>query len=228
MVSSPLVRCAEAQPISPAEGEREKLSAILHRLAHEFAERPLGFAELVQVTQGRAFDVLLIFLSLPFLTPVPLPFLSTALGSMMVLIGFRLALGQRPWLPRQMLERKIEGQNLVRLLKAGSHILRWLEILLRPRLQFVHSTWIFQRLAGVLIAISGFFLLLPLPIPLSNLLPASTVLLLAASALERDGVFFLAGCALFAINLVFFGALALGGVEAIGWVLQTTGWGDQE
>src|SRR5215218_735442 len=163
--------------------EREKLSVLLHRLAEEFAERPLGFGELVQVTQGRAYDVLLIFLSLPFITPVPLPFLSTALGSIMALIGVRLALGQRPWLPQRVLQRRIAGRKLVRVLNASSRIIRCLEIFLRPRLAFVHTTLIFQRLTGVLIVFSGILLLLPLPIPLSNILPAGTVLLLAAGAL---------------------------------------------
>lgn len=218
----------EPETAVPASVDREKLSVLLKRLAQEFSARPLGFEELVHVTQGRAYDVLLIFLSLPFLTPVPLPFLSTALGSIMVLIGARLALGQRPWLPQRLLQRKIEGRNLVRLLNAGSRILRWLEILLRPRLAFVHTTWIFQRLTGVLIVISGALLLLPLPIPFSNILPAATVLLLAAGALERDGVFFFAGCLLFAVNVVFFSALAIGGIEAVSWVLQWSGWGDVE
>lgn len=228
MVAPPTEPTSESPDAVPLSEEREKLSIILKRLAEEFSERPLGFDELVHVTHGRAYDVLLIFLSLPFLTPVPLPFLSTAFGSIMVLIGARLALGQRPWLPQRVLERKIEGKYLIRILNAGSRILRWLEIFLRPRLAFVHTTWIFQRLTGVLIVLSGALLLLPLPIPFSNILPAATVLLLAAGALERDGAFFFAGCLLFAVNVVFFGALAIGGMEAVSWALQWSGWGDVE
>lgn len=219
---------ASAADSTPSPEGHEKLSVLLERLAHEFAERPLGFEELVRVTRGRAYDLLLILLSLPFLTPVPLPFLSTALGFIMMLIGVRLALGQRPWLPERFLHRKFSGRHLVRLLHAGSRILRALEVFLRPRLDFVHSTWIFQRLTGVLIVLSGALLLLPLPIPFSNVFPAGTVLLLAAGALERDGIFFFAGCLMFALNVVFFGALAIGGLEAISWVLQWSGWGDKE
>src|SRR4051812_22520287 len=90
-------------PGSASVAKPEKLSVILTRLAGEFAHRPLDFAELVRATQGRAYDALLILLCIPFLTPVPMPFLSTALGSVMVLVGARLALGQRPWLPRRVL-----------------------------------------------------------------------------------------------------------------------------
>ena len=215
-------------PSSPASAslEPEKLSVLLKRLAQEFEERPLTFDELVHSTRGRAYDVLLIFLSLPFLTPIPLPFLSTALGSIMVLIGARLALGQRPWLPKRILQKKIEGKILARLLGTGSRVLQCLEIFLRPRLAFVHTTWVFQRLTGILIVLSGALLLLPLPIPFSNILPAGTVLLLAAGALERDGIFFFAGLLLFAVNVMFFGALAIGGIGAVNWVLQWSGWGD--
>jgi hypothetical protein len=227
MLVSPSNPPTESSPAAP-EPEREKLSVLLKRLASELADHPMDFEELVRVSHGRAYDFLLILLSLPFLTPIPLPFLSTALGSVMVLIGARLTLGERPWLPKRILRHKIEERNLIRVLNAGSCILRWLEIFLKPRLSFVHTTWIFQRLTGALIVISGVLLLLPLPIPFSNILPASTVLLLAAGALERDGVFFFAGLLLFAVNLVFFGALAIGGVEAVRWVLQWSGWGDVE
>lgn len=218
----------DASAAPPAPAEREKLSVLLKRLAQEFAERPVGFEELVRLTQGRAYDVLLILLALPFLTPVPLPFLSTALGSVMVLIGARLAIGRRPWLPQRLLQRKIEGRHFIRLLNAASRLLGWLEIVLRPRFDFVHKAWIFQRVTGVLIVLSGALLLLPLPIPFSNILPAATVLLLAAGALERDGAFFFLGCLLFGVNVIFFGALAVGGVQAVGWVLRWSGWGDLE
>jgi hypothetical protein len=208
---------------TPVPVEREKLSVLLKRLANEFAERPMGFEELVTITQGRAYDVLLIFLCLPFLTPVPLPFLSTAFGAVMMLIGARMAVGQRPWLPQGVRKKQIEGKNLVRVLNAGSKIMGGLEVFLRPRYSFVHTTWVFQRLTGVLIVVSGLFLMAPLPIPFSNIIPAATVLLLAAGALERDGLFFFAGCVLFVVDVVFFGALLFGGVEAVRWILRLTG-----
>jgi hypothetical protein len=56
-------------------------------------------------------------------------------------------------------------------------------------------------------------LLLPLPIPLSNFFPALTVVLLAAAAMERDGLFFIAGSAAFTVTLAYFGLLAFGGAH---------------
>jgi hypothetical protein len=41
------------------------------------------------------------------------------------------------------------------------------------------------------------------------------VVLLAAGAMERDGIFFLAGCAMFSATLAFFGLLAFGGAHLL-------------
>ena len=46
--------------------------------------------------------------------------------------------------------------------------MRWLEILLRPRLRFLHQQVLFRRVSGGLIMTSGLLLLLPLPVPLTN------------------------------------------------------------
>jgi hypothetical protein len=58
-------------------------------------------------------------------------------------------------------------------------------------------------------------LLLPLPIPLTNTLPALTVVLLAVGAMERDGLFYIAGCATFTVTFAYFGLLAFGGAHLL-------------
>jgi hypothetical protein len=63
-------------------------------------------------------------------------------------------------------------------------------------------------------------LLLPLPIPFSNTLPALTVVLLAAAMLERDGYFVVAGLVMFAATLGYFGSLVFGGTAIVRWLHQ--------
>ena len=194
---------------------RITFSEELRRLANQFADRPATLAAILTATQGRGFDLLLVLICLPFITPIPLPGLSTPFGFVVFLIGARLALGRLPWLPRRLLQRELPGGFITKLLKAATRIVRWLEVLLRPRLKFLHEQAVFHRAAGAMIMISGLLLLLPLPVPMSNSLPAITVILLAAGAMERDGVFFLAGCALFVLTIAFFGILAFGGVHIL-------------
>jgi hypothetical protein len=180
-----------------------------------FADRPARLSDILAATQGRGFNLLLLVIGLPFLTPIPLPGLSTPFGFVVLLIGARLALGHQPWLPKKLLHRQLPARFVAKLLGAASRIVRCLEVLLRPRLDFLHEQWIYRRIAGTLIMLSGLLLLLPLPIPLSNSFPALTVVLLAAGAMERDGVFFLAGCAMFSATLAFFGLLAFGGAHLL-------------
>lgn len=97
----------------------------------------------------------------------------------------------------------------------AGRVVKFLERFLRPRLTFLNERRFYRGLAGVLIALSGLFLVLPLPIPFSNGLLAWSVVLLAAAALQRDGLCFLAGCALFVVTATFFVLLALGGAEAL-------------
>jgi len=74
---------------------------------------------------------------------------------------------------------------------------------------------VYRRVAGAIIMKSGLLLLLPLPIPLTNSFPALTIVLIAAGALERDGLFFLAGCGVFASTLVYFTLLAIFGTHIL-------------
>ena len=201
------------QETKPAD--RPTFSEELRHLANEFVDRPATLAGILTATQGRGFDLLLVLIGLPFLTPIPLMGLSTPFGFVVFLIGTRLALGHRPWLPRRLLERELPSGFITKLLSAATRVVRWLEVLLRPRLDFLHEQWLYRRVAGTLIMLSGLLLLLPVPIPLTNSFPALTIVLLAAGAMERDGLFFLAGCAAFMVTLAYFGLLAFGGAHVL-------------
>ncbi len=213
-------------PNRPVDGQpgravaKPLFSQELRSLARQFADRRVCLAELLAATQGRGYNLLLVCIALPFVTPIPLPGVSLPFGVVVTLIGARLAFGQKPWLPQRLLNKELPPRFLDKLLAAASRIVKVLEWLLRPRLVFVQETLVFRRLAGAMIALCGLFMLLPLPLPFSNGLPAGTVLLLAAAALERDGLCFLAGCALFALTTAYFCLLAFGGANAIQRIWQ--------
>ena len=183
----------------------------LRALAERLAGRPAQLREILEATHGRGFNLLLVFIALPFLTPIPLPGFSIPFGLVAFFIGARLALGKKPWLPQKLLVKPLPPGFSGGVLRAAARVVKFLEHLLRPRLAFFHEALVFRRFAGALIMLSGMLLLLPLPLPFSNSLPALTIVLLAAGALERDGAFFLAGCCVFLLTISFFIFLALGG-----------------
>ena len=124
-----------------------------------------------------------------------------------------MMLAQKPWLPSRLTERELPARFLPKLLLAASRGFGKLEKLLKPRLLYPEYPAAFQRASGAVVAVCGLLLLLPLPVPFSNALPAFTIILLAAAGLERDGAVFIAGCAQFLLCLGFFAALCLGGSE---------------
>ena len=58
-------------------------------------------------------------------------------------------------------------------------------------------------------------LLLPLPVPFSNVIPAWGVMLIAGGLLERDGAFIIAGYGASLLTVAFFVAIGVFGVEAV-------------
>lgn len=194
-------------------GLKRSLSSQFARLAARRTERPVRVGELTDALQFRGYNALLIFLALPFVTPVPLPGFSTPFGLVIALLGLRMALGQVLALPQRFTDRELPARLLPKLLLGISRAFRKLERLLRPRLLYPDHPVVFQRASGTIILVCGLLLLLPLPVPFSNAFPAFTILLLAAAGLERDGLVFAAGCVQFLLCLAFFAALGMGGSE---------------
>jgi hypothetical protein len=162
-------------------------------------------------------------LALPFCQPVPLPGLSTVFGTIIALIGLRQCFRLKPWFPARLLDRKFSPRTLGRVLTSTKRLVRALELMLRPRWSFLVEWTLMHRLYRAMICVSGVFLLLPLPVPLSNTLPALAIVLLAAAMFERDGLVGLLGIIAFALALVFFGGIFLGGAVAIQAVREWLG-----
>ena len=72
--------------------------------------------------------------SLPFSTPIPLPGLSTPFGFIIALIGARLSLGQKPWLPQRLLDTRLPPKLFAKVFGAARALLKGFEYFLRPRL----------------------------------------------------------------------------------------------
>jgi len=173
---------------------------------------------LMEHFHGRVYTLMLVFLSLPFCQPIVLPGLSTPFGVVITLLGIRYAFGFHPWLPDRLQNITIPSKLLHTILQAGSKVLRQLERFLHPRMTWVGEFRLAQCAAGLMIAISGFCLLLPLPVPLSNLMPAISIVIIAAALSERDGLMYLVGTAVFLFNVLFFVAIAIGGTELVNYL----------
>lgn len=194
------------------------LSIQLRGLAERFRDQPVRVGEFMGMMQGRSRYLFLILLSLPFLTPIPLPLISTVVGLLVMLTGLRMAFGRRPWIPQSLQQRILPTKFIPQVIAAAARLVGWLEFLLKPRWKFICQFPGVRQFTGFLIALAGLLLLLPLPVPFSNFLPAITILLLAAGSLAKDGLCLLAGAFSAGVTLTFFVMLTLASGAFAHWI----------
>jgi hypothetical protein len=208
-------RTLAAIPASPHGG---KLSADIARVLDAFAHRAVTLGEIIELMHQRAYSFLLLLIALPFCTPVPLPGLSTPFGVIIAFVGLRIACGLKPWLPARLLRVSLPAKWLPKMLHAVEKPVRWLERFLRPCFGVFVDGGLARQAHGGMIFVCGALLLLPLPVPFTNLFPAVAVALLACAMLEGDGRFSIAGAAFFLLSLGYFALLYFGGAAIVGGI----------
>lgn len=183
------------------------LSFALHDLAARAPDGGLHMSDLFETLAGRGHAALLVVLSFPFCLPVPLPGLSVVFGLVLGFVGLRIAFARRPWLPRWILERPLRREILIGLANRLAAFEKRTSRMLRPRIVFLCRDVRMHRVSGILIALMGTLLALPLPIPFTNIPAALPVLLLGLGLLEDDGLFVIFGYAASFFALGIFVAL---------------------
>jgi hypothetical protein len=160
----------------------------------------------------RGFGVLLFIFALPNLIPVNIPLLSALLGAPLVLLAVQLSYGRhKPWFPRWLINQSFSRPGFAAIVNRALPHLERAERLLRPRLTFLLS-WTGERLIGIAILILA--LILTLPIPLANWLPAFAIAMIGLAIVEEDGVAVLAGLAVGVVSLMVAATVIWGFVKA--------------
>lgn len=198
----------ELNPIlPPVPTPRGQLSASLLELAGATPVGELRVRHLFEGLAGRGHAALLVVLSLPFCLPIPLPGLSVAFGLVLAFVGLRIAFAQRPWLPAWLLNKPLRHETLLMLARRLAGFERRMQKTLRPRIVVLCRDPRMHRLNGLVVALMGALLALPLPIPFSNIPVALPILLIGLGLLEDDGLFLIAGYAAAFFGLGVFVAL---------------------
>ena len=172
------------------------LSAVLREIAERDAET-ISIGELMECFGGRAMGALLLVFGLACLLPLP-PGGTTIFGAPLVLLAPQLMIGRpTPWVPRRLRARALAIADFRRGLPRLLNRLEAVEAISRPRLAFLFSP-LGERAIGLVC--TALALVLILPIPLGNVLPAAAVSVLSLSLVQRDGFIALAGYGLAAAS----------------------------
>lgn len=175
----------------------DSLAPLSELLGEIRSDPPATYGDLVDRLGSRAFGAILFIFAVACALPLP-PGGSTLFGAPLVLLAPQVAFGARsPWLPRKVRGRALPVEALGHVVDRLLPWLRRIERVSRPRLGFLFGS-VGDRLIGAVCTV--FALVLILPIPLGNMLPALAVAVLALALTTRDGVLALLGFVLSAAS----------------------------
>ncbi|NDW33430.1 exopolysaccharide biosynthesis protein [Salipiger sp. PrR007] len=160
------------------------------------AER-LSVGDLMHLLAGRSGAALMLVFALPNVVPMP-PGVSGLLGWPLVYLSWQLMLRRPPRLPRTVLQRSTSAAGFRAILARMVPLLQRAERLLRPRLPLMTTPLVLRAAGAVCLGLS---VILLLPIPLGNILPALAISLFALGLLERDGLCLLLGFAVAGVSV---------------------------
>jgi hypothetical protein len=163
-------------------------------------DRLLTYGDLIKVAQNQAYGLLIVLLSLPSMLPAVNLGMAPIGGLITMWIGIQMAWGRRaPKLPKGISQHKI---HKIMVSKALLKMERYLE---RFRRKDHERGPLNNRLVGILVAWVSFLLLIPVPLPFANLIPAAILALFGVAVLEERPVWGWLAAAGAALNTVYFG-----------------------
>jgi hypothetical protein len=184
------------------------LSAVLAGFAASETRDKATIFDLVGAMGDRAFGALMICFAIPNL--IPIPGISTVMAIPLLYLSTQLIAGRSmPRLPRSVAARMVKWKHFERLLPWIAHA----ERLSSPRLPVLASGAVERAIGAVTLLLS---VILLLPIPLGNMLPAAAIALFGLALLQKDGL----------ATVLGIGATALSGVVLFGvaWAAVGSVW----
>ena len=153
--------------------------------------------------------VLILFLTLPFLQPIPLPGLSIPFGILIAIVGLFAFLEKPPAVPKRWVTRSLPAKTVLMIVTGSERIFKKLAPILHPRLNFF-TRGPFRTLNMILLVFNAILLALPLLFPFTNSMPSLVILLQVLGILEEDGLFIILSYVQAILCLGYFILLGLG------------------
>lgn len=167
-------------------------SRLLRQFLEQHSEKEyICLQDLLQKLGNRAYGPTLLICALPEALPLPVAGVSAIIGIPLMLVSAQMFLGfARPKLPGWIAKRPVKRTKIEKIIYKGLDYLEKFERLIQPRWEFVNLPLV-GRLLGLLIF--ALAVIIALPIPLGNMLPAIAIFMISLGMIERDGVVIVLG-----------------------------------
>ena len=206
----------------------DSLKEVLEQTLENTQFQSLKISELFNHLGSKGFGIILVFLSLPSALPVPAPGYSTPFGIAIILIAFQILIGKDALkTPKSIQNIEFQPKLVQKILVFAIACLKKIEPFIKPRLLKFQSKQMRPLIAINLILLA---ILMILPIPLTNTLPAMVICLLGISICESDGLLTLISIilSLFALAIyafIIFAIIAFGpeAIQSISnWIFKNS------
>jgi hypothetical protein len=190
-----------------------RASTVISALVERGEAQTLRVRDVLDALHERAFGMAMLIFILPNTPPMPgIPYVSTVTGIPICLFALQMLFGlPRPWLPSRIAKREIPQRRIRGVWKTILPVFLRVEKFVRPRHLALTSQFAERLLAVVVL---GLAIILALPIPAGNLLPAWAITLLSLGLMERDGRLVVAGLIATVLALIWLAALLIAGEQA--------------
>lgn len=186
------------------------VAAMIHRLRFEIETGDLTVGEIHDILSESGHSVVILFLCLPFLQPIPFPGLSTPIGLLIAVSAVCHAAGTAPWIPRRWRGRDVSSPLLLKVLEVAERAANRASPWIHPRWTLLCDSFPMRWANAVAIVLGALLLALPLPVPFSNTVPAIAIILMCLGQLEKDGLFVLLSHTMVLLSFGFFAGIAFG------------------
>mgnify|MGYP000712199759 FL=1 len=205
---------------------KDKRRSKLERIAYQRMASMEGTLADAVGQSNRQRLVWLGLLAMPLLFPVALPGMASAVGAFSLLIAYGLFIGRPAPLPDWLAAREMNGRARTLLKSMISRAIKVMAVLGRPRMLPLSNTP-FRILNGVMLAVAGLSMMMPVPIiSFDNVLPALAIVLICWGLRLRDGLMLVAGylVTVLAVTSVVF--LWWGGAAIAAELISLSGLGE--
>lgn len=178
-----------------------KLSNVLIDTKTLLTEETTNLGDILRLFGDRGTAFILFLVALPAALPVPAIGLSIIIALPLLFLTFQQMIGRKViWLPEELQEHEFKTASLISTIDKATPITKKIEILTKPRLCFLTTSF-----ASCFIGAAGFIMSLSvlLPLPLTNTVPSIGITGMALGILMRDGL-----------------AVIIGAVIGLGWVFM--------
>lgn len=187
--------------------ELPKVSEILRQFIAVHEEKGATIREMVHFFGDRAFGFLLLLFALICIIPLPIPGIHMFLSLPLFYLSFQQLVGRREvWFPEKVLNYRIPGKALV---DVGTKTVPWVEKLegiTKQRMVGLTDPFFFRIFGAIVFYITAF---IAIPLPLTNLVPAVGIAIMAVGILVKDGLALIVGAIIGVIWSLLWYALVL-------------------